>query len=84
MKIFVNNAFKAFVSKLEEMLKKHNIDAEIVFTEKSGHVTQLSEKYFNEGFKYINSVGNPVCVNPDKKLKKEARLRGWKILQWEN
>jgi len=32
----------------------------------------------------LSSVGNPVCVNPDKKLKKEAQLRGWKILQWEN
>jgi putative phosphoserine phosphatase/1-acylglycerol-3-phosphate O-acyltransferase len=28
------------------------------------------------------SVGNPVCINPDKKLKKEAYKRGWKILQW--
>jgi HAD superfamily hydrolase (TIGR01490 family) len=29
------------------------------------------------------AVGNPVCVNPDNKLKKEALLRGWKILQWK-
>jgi len=27
------------------------------------------------------SVGNPVCVNPDKKLLKEAGRRGWDILQ---
>jgi len=27
------------------------------------------------------SVGNPVCVNPDKKLLKEAGKRGWEILQ---
>lgn len=28
------------------------------------------------------SVGNPVCVNPDRKLVKEAQKRGWKILFW--
>jgi putative phosphoserine phosphatase / 1-acylglycerol-3-phosphate O-acyltransferase len=28
-------------------------------------------------------VGSPVCVNPDRKLKKEALKRGWKILQWQ-
>ena len=28
------------------------------------------------------SVGNPVCINPDKKLEKEALERGWKILFW--
>jgi len=30
----------------------------------------------------LSSVGNPVCVNPDKKLKEAALQRGWKILQW--
>lgn len=30
----------------------------------------------------LSSVGNPVCVNPDKKLNKEAHQRGWKILWW--
>jgi len=28
-------------------------------------------------------VGNPVCINPDKKLKKTALKRGWKILCWK-
>jgi HAD superfamily hydrolase (TIGR01490 family) len=28
----------------------------------------------------LSSVGNPVCVNPDKKLLKAAAERGWKIL----
>lgn len=28
-------------------------------------------------------VGNPVCVNPDRKLKKAALERGWKILSWK-
>ena len=30
----------------------------------------------------LNSVGNPVCVNPDKKLKKTAISRNWKIVSW--
>ena len=30
----------------------------------------------------LGSVGNPVCVNPDRMLKKEAIKRGWKILRW--
>ena len=30
----------------------------------------------------LNAIGNPVCVNPDKKLKKVAKRRGWKIVLW--
>jgi putative phosphoserine phosphatase / 1-acylglycerol-3-phosphate O-acyltransferase len=30
----------------------------------------------------LSCAGNPVCVNPDKRLKKEAQKRGWKILLW--
>lgn len=30
----------------------------------------------------LSIVGNPVCVNPDNKLTKEALKRGWKILFW--
>lgn len=30
----------------------------------------------------LSAVGNPVCVNPDKKLKKAAKRRGWKIVSW--
>ena len=32
----------------------------------------------------LSSVGTPVCVNPDRELKKEAIKRGWKILLWKN
>jgi HAD superfamily hydrolase (TIGR01490 family) len=32
----------------------------------------------------LNSVGNPVCVNPDNSLKKAAQKNGWKILNWKN
>lgn len=30
------------------------------------------------------SVGHPVCVNPDYKLKKSAIKRDWKIVNWKN
>jgi HAD superfamily hydrolase (TIGR01490 family) len=30
------------------------------------------------------SVGHPVCVNPDYKLKKKAKQRDWKIVNWKN
>jgi putative phosphoserine phosphatase/1-acylglycerol-3-phosphate O-acyltransferase len=31
----------------------------------------------------LNSVGNPICVNPDHKLKKTAIKRGWKTFNWK-
>jgi HAD superfamily hydrolase (TIGR01490 family) len=31
----------------------------------------------------LKAVGNPVCVNPDKKLRKTALKRDWKILRWK-
>jgi HAD superfamily hydrolase (TIGR01490 family) len=32
----------------------------------------------------LSAVGNPVCVNPDKKLKKAAIKNNWKIVRWKN
>lgn len=32
----------------------------------------------------LESVGNPVCVNPDRKLKRVAKKRNWKIFNWES
>jgi HAD superfamily hydrolase (TIGR01490 family) len=32
----------------------------------------------------LNSVGNPACINPDKKLKKTAIKRNWIVLNWGN
>ena len=31
----------------------------------------------------LEIVGNPVCVNPDRELKYEARKRGWNVLIWK-
>jgi len=32
----------------------------------------------------LSIAGNPVCINPDKKLKKAAAGRGWKVLYWHH
>lgn len=31
----------------------------------------------------LETVGNPVAVNPDKRLLKVARQRGWQIIYWQ-
>lgn len=51
------------VPKLEQMIKKHNIDAELILTERPGHATELSEEYFNKGFRYIIGVGGDGTLN---------------------
>jgi HAD superfamily hydrolase (TIGR01490 family) len=48
--------------------------------------TDLSDAwYYGDSFSdyaALNSVGNPVCINPDRKLKRAANKMGWKILHW--
>ena len=50
------------------------------------HNTRTSEAwYYGDAFSdlaALASVGNPVCVNPDKKLRKEAISRKWKTVLW--
>ena len=31
----------------------------------------------------LSSVGNPICINPERALKKKAKRRGWKVLSWK-
>jgi diacylglycerol kinase (ATP) len=49
--------------KLEEMIRKKNIDAEVVFTERKGHAAELSETFLGKGFKYITGVGGDGTLN---------------------
>jgi diacylglycerol kinase (ATP) len=58
-----NGFAMTIVPKLEEMIKKHNVDAEIVFTERSGHAAELSEMYMRRGFRYIIGVGGDGTLN---------------------
>ena len=58
-----NGFAKTVVPKLEEMIEKHGINAEIVFTERSGHATELSAKYLKQGFDYFIGVGGDGTIN---------------------
>jgi diacylglycerol kinase (ATP) len=58
-----NGFAMTIVPKLEEMIKKHYVDAEIVFTERSGHAAELSEMYMRRGFRYIIGVGGDGTLN---------------------
>ena len=48
---------------LNEMILKYNISAEIVFTEKPGHATELSRQFLEKGFKYFIGVGGDGTLN---------------------
>jgi YegS/Rv2252/BmrU family lipid kinase len=54
---------KDIVPKLKEMIKKHNVNAGLVYTERPGHATELSEKYLNRGFTHIIGVGGDGTLN---------------------
>jgi len=52
---------------------------------KHNNVNPRYSWYYGDSFSdlpVLDYVGNPVCVNPDKKLKKAAHNRGWKVLYW--
>lgn len=54
---------KTLVPKIEEEIKKHQLNATIVFTEKKGHATILAKQYAELGTKYIVSVGGDGTLN---------------------
>jgi diacylglycerol kinase (ATP) len=58
-----NGFAKEIVPKLKEMIGKHNVSAEIVLTERSGHASELSEQYFKNGTDYIIAVGGDGTIN---------------------
>ena len=58
-----NGFARTLVPRLEEMINNHNIDAEIVFTERSGHATELAEMFLKRGFRYITGVGGDGTIN---------------------
>jgi diacylglycerol kinase (ATP) len=58
-----NGDGKAIVPKIREMLVRYKIDAEIVFTARSGHAAELSEEYMKKGFRYIIAVGGDGTFN---------------------
>jgi diacylglycerol kinase (ATP) len=58
-----NNYAITVVPKIEEEIKKHQIDADIVLTERKGHATELAEKFISSGTKFIVAVGGDGTMN---------------------
>jgi YegS/Rv2252/BmrU family lipid kinase len=58
-----NGSANLLIPKLEDMLTKNKIDAEIVFTERKGHASVLSSDYYGKGADYIIGVGGDGTLN---------------------
>jgi YegS/Rv2252/BmrU family lipid kinase len=58
-----NGFAKTIAPKLEQMIEKHDLEAEIVFTKESGHASELAKTYLDRGFDYIIGVGGDGTIN---------------------
>jgi YegS/Rv2252/BmrU family lipid kinase len=58
-----NGSANLLIPKLEDMLAKKKIDAEIVFSEHKGHAIALSSEYSGKGTDYIIGVGGDGTLN---------------------
>lgn len=58
-----NGSAKDIVPKLEQMISRYKISAELVYTEGSGHATEISEAYIKKGFKYFIAIGGDGTMN---------------------
>lgn len=58
-----NGAPEKIVPELTVMLQIHGIEADIIYTEKPGHASELSEKLANDGYRHIIAVGGDGTLN---------------------
>lgn len=58
-----NGFAKTLVPDIKAMIKKHNIDGEIIFSERPGHASELSKIFYDKGFRYIIGVGGDGTMN---------------------
>jgi YegS/Rv2252/BmrU family lipid kinase len=58
-----NGFAKTLVPEIKKMIARHGIDGEIIFTERIGHATELSEQYYLKGYRYIISVSGDGTLN---------------------
>ena len=58
-----NGFASTLVPEIEKMIKKHDIDAELVLTEFSGHASEIAKAYLEKGFRYIIGVGGDGTLN---------------------
>lgn len=54
---------KTMIPVIEEKIKKYNINAEILLTERPGHATELAKISLEKGTKYIIAVGGDGTMN---------------------
>lgn len=54
--------------KVKEMTEKYNADATIVFTERKGHATEITEQFLEKGTNYFVSVGGDGTANEIAKV----------------
>jgi phosphoserine phosphatase len=50
------------------------------------HSVALSEcTFYTDSYSdlpVLENVGAPVLVNPDRRLRREAKARGWRVVEW--
>lgn len=58
-----NGFAKKYVSTVEAMIKKYGADADIIYTERAGHASELAESCAAKGYRYIIGVGGDGTMN---------------------
>lgn len=58
-----NGYARSIIPVIETMIKKYAIDGEITLSEHPGHASELSELYYNKGFRHIIAVGGDGTLN---------------------
>ena len=56
-----------YVAVVQKKIKGYNIPAELVFTERTGHATELAAQYVKKRFRYIIGVGGDGTMNEMRK-----------------
>ncbi len=52
-----------FAETVKEMIKLHHLEAEITFTQRKGHATEIARVYADKGYRYIIAVGGDGTFN---------------------
>jgi diacylglycerol kinase (ATP) len=58
-----NGFAKRYVTTLESMIKKYGADADVIFTERKGHASELAKASAAKGYQYIIGVGGDGTMN---------------------
>jgi diacylglycerol kinase (ATP) len=58
-----NGFAKTYVAKLREMISRHHVDADLVFTERIGHASELAAAAAARGCSHIIAVGGDGTMN---------------------